>query len=196
MGQSTEQLKRDIENTRGHLGETLEAIGDRVSPARVVERRKNRMMRSITNVRERVMGTASDTGRAIGDTAGGAIDTLTSTPDTVRQQTQGSPLVAGAIAFGVGLLAASIAKPSEIERRAADQLADKVDPLKDELKQAGQELVEHMQEPVREAVAQVKDTAAEGSQVVADATKQVASTSKQAVEEAADTVRSEFTDQA
>jgi hypothetical protein len=194
MGQSTDELKRDIENTRGHLGETLEAIGDRVSPARIVGRRKNRMMNTVRTVRERVMGTASDTGRAIGDTAGGAIETLTSTPDAVRQQTQGSPLVAGAIAFGVGLLAASVAKPSAIERQATDQLLDKVEPLKDELKQAGQEMVEHMQQPVREAVEQVKETASEGSHVVADAAKEVAGTNKQAVADAADTVRSEVTD--
>ena len=194
MGQSTEELKRDIENTRGDLGETLEAIGDRVSPARIMERRKNRMMHTVRNVRERVMGTASDTGHAIGDTAGGAIDALTSTPDTLRQQTQGSPLVAGAIAFGVGVLTASIAKPSAVERQAADQLMDKVDPLKDQLKHAGHEMVEHMQQPVREAVEQVRETAAEGSQVVADAVKEVAGTSKQAVEEAASTVRSEATD--
>jgi hypothetical protein len=196
MGQSTEELRRDIENTRGHLGETLEAIGDRVSPARVVERRKNRMMNTARSVRERVMGTASETGRAIGDTAGGAIDTLTGTPDAIRQQAQGSPLVAGAIAFGVGLLAASVARPSAIERRAADQLIDKVDPLKDELKHAGQEMVEHMQQPVREAVEQVKETASEGSHTVADAAKEVASTSRQAVTDAADTVRSEATERA
>lgn len=196
MGQSTEELKRDIENTRGNLGETLEAIGDRVSPARIVERRKNRMMHTVRRVRDRVMGTASDTGRAIGDTAGGAVDALTSTPDTLRQQTQGSPLVAGSIAFGVGVLAASITKPSEVERQAADQLTDKAAPLKDELKQAGQEMVEHMQQPVREAVENVKESVAEGSQVVADAAKEVAGTSKQAVEGAAGTVRSEVTDQA
>jgi hypothetical protein len=195
MGQSTEELKRDIENTRGHLGETLEAIGDRVSPARMVERRKNRMVHTVRSLRERVMGTASDTGRAMGDTAGGAIDALTGTPDAVRQQTQGSPLVAGAIAFGVGVLAASLAKPSEIERKAADQVMDKVDPIKDELKQAGHEMAEHMQQPVREALEQVKETATESSQVVADAAKEVATTGRQAVEEATDTVRHEVTDQ-
>ena len=31
MGQSPEELKEEIETTRGDLGETLDAIGDRVS---------------------------------------------------------------------------------------------------------------------------------------------------------------------
>ena len=32
MGQSPEELKDNIETTRGELGETLDAIGDRVQP--------------------------------------------------------------------------------------------------------------------------------------------------------------------
>ena len=41
MGQSADELRHDIEATRGQLGETLDAIGDRVSPGRMIERRKN-----------------------------------------------------------------------------------------------------------------------------------------------------------
>jgi hypothetical protein len=43
MGQSAEELRRDIERTREGLGETLDAIGDRVSPGRIMERKKNRV---------------------------------------------------------------------------------------------------------------------------------------------------------
>ena len=195
MGQSTEQLKQDIENTRGHLGKTLEAIGDRVSPARIVERRKNRVIHTVRNIRERVMGPASDAGRVIGDSAGGAVDTLAGAPDNVRSHAQGSPLVAGAIAFGAGVLASSLAKPSGMERQAADRLMDRVEPLKDQLAQVGHEVAEHMQQPLREAAEQVKEAASEGSHVVADAAKEVASTSRQAVEAATDTVRSEVADE-
>ena len=143
MGQSAEQLRREIEDTRGDLGETLDAIGDRLSPGRMMERRKNRMRSGLQTVRERVMGTVSDTGSAgavadtaggVADAAGGAVSTLKETPDTVRQQTQGNPLAAGAIAIGVGVLLASVFPATEKERRAADQLMDKAEPLKDELR--------------------------------------------------------------
>jgi len=40
MAQDTETLRRDIARTRGQLGETLEEIGDRVSPKNVTERAK------------------------------------------------------------------------------------------------------------------------------------------------------------
>ena len=55
MGQSATELKQEIAQTRQNLGETLDAIGDRVSPGRMVERRKNRMARGFQNVRDRVI---------------------------------------------------------------------------------------------------------------------------------------------
>ena len=156
MGQSAEQLRREIEYTRGDLGETLDAIGDRLSPGRMMERRKNRMRSGLQTVRERVMGTVSDTGSSVAgavadtaggvaDAAGGAVSTLKETPDTVRQQTQGNPLAAGAIAMGVGVLLATVFPATEKERRAADQLMDKAEPLTAELKQAGREIAEHIE---------------------------------------------------
>jgi ElaB/YqjD/DUF883 family membrane-anchored ribosome-binding protein len=194
MGQSAEELRREIEDTRHDLGQTLDAIGDRVSPGRIVERRKNRVMTGLHSVRDRVMGTAADTGHAIGETAGGAVDTLKATPDAVVGQTQGNPLAAGAVAFGVGVLLASIFPASAKEKQAAEELMDRVQPLTDELKQAGQEMAEHLKEPAREAVEQVKHVAAEGQQAVTDTVKEVADTSKQSAREATDAVRAEATD--
>ena len=45
MGQSAEELRYEIADTRAELGQTLDAIGDRVSPGRMIERRKNRFVR-------------------------------------------------------------------------------------------------------------------------------------------------------
>ena len=43
MGQGPEELRHDIERRRDDLGETIDAIGDRVSPGRIIERRRNRI---------------------------------------------------------------------------------------------------------------------------------------------------------
>ena len=200
MGQSAEQLRREIEYTRGDLGETLDAIGDRLSPGRMMERRKNRMRSGLQTVRERVMGTVSDTGSAVAETAGGvadaaggAVSTLKETPDTVRQQTQGNPLAAGAIAMGVGVLLASVFPATEKERRAADQLMDKAEPLKDELMETGREMAEHLKEPAREAVDQVKEAASEGTQAVTDTARQATDTTSHDARQAVDSVRNEAT---
>lgn len=202
MGQSAEQLRREIEYTRGDLGETLDAIGDRLSPARMMERRKNRMRSGLQTVRERVMGTVSDTGSAVSgavadtaggvaEAAGGAVSTLKETPDTVRLQTQGNPLAAGAIAMGFGVLLASVFPATEKERRAADQLMDKAEPLKDELMEAGREMAEHLKEPARDAVQQVKDTATEGRQSVTDTAKEAVGTTSETAREGAQQLRNE-----
>jgi len=60
VGQDTEELRREIESTRNDMSGTLDAIGDRVSPGRMMQRRKNRMAATIGSVRDRVMGTAHD----------------------------------------------------------------------------------------------------------------------------------------
>src|SRR4051794_41986204 len=72
VGQSAEELRREIEATRGDLGTTIDAIGDRVSPGRIVERRTNRMRGGIRSVRESVMGRASSATGAVTGTASGA----------------------------------------------------------------------------------------------------------------------------
>jgi ElaB/YqjD/DUF883 family membrane-anchored ribosome-binding protein len=191
MGQSAEELRREIEYTREGLGETLDAIGDRVSPGRIVERRKNKVVNGLSSVRNRVMGTASDAGQSVGDTAGGAVDTIKGAPDAVVQQTQGNPLVAGGIAFGVGVLLASVFPATAKEQQVAGQLKEKAEPLAEDLKQTGQQMAEHMKEPAREAVESVKQAATEGQQAVADTAKQAAESTGQAAREGAETVRSE-----
>jgi ElaB/YqjD/DUF883 family membrane-anchored ribosome-binding protein len=194
MGQSAEELKRDIEYTRADLGQTLDAIGDRVSPGRIVERRKNRVKNGLTSVRERVMGSATDAGHAIGQSAGSTMDTIKGAPETVVQQTQGSPLVAGAVAFGVGMLMASVFPASAKEQELAGELKDKAQPLADELKQSAQEMAEHLKEPAKDAVEGVKQAATEGQQAVTETAKEAAGSAKEAARDGIDTVRSEATD--
>ena len=189
MGQSAEELRREIDVTRGELGETLDAIGDRVSPGRMLERRKNRMARAVHTARVRVMGTAD----AMGDAAGSATETLRNAPDAAREQTQGSPLAAGAVAFGVGVLLASIFPATETEKEAADHLADKVEPLKQEMRAAGQEIAEHLREPAREALDEVKQAAAGSTEALKSTAKDVAAATGDATSEAAAEVRSELT---
>ena len=86
MGQTTEELRQQIADTRGDLTDTLDAIGDRVSPGRVIERRKNRMTAGVRSTLDRLMGTAHD-----------AADAVRDTPGSVGSSTQGAPLVAGGV---------------------------------------------------------------------------------------------------
>jgi len=190
MGQSPEELKQDIESTRADLGETLDAIGDRVSPGRVIERRKNRTRQRLAELRERVMGAASDTVETAKDRLAATADTVREVPQAGRQQTQGRPLVAGALAFGLGFLVAAVLPRTEAEERAAAQLAEKVEPLKQELTAAGQDVAEQLKEPAQQAATQLKESAVSAAHEVADQARdgvdQTASAGRQATEELRD----------
>ena len=148
MGQSAEELRYEIADTRAELGQTLDAIGDRVSPGRMIERRKNRFVVGMRSAKDRIMGTASDAGHAvtdrvqgvgegIADTAGSAVDTVRSAPEAARQQAQGNPMMAGAVAFGVGFLVAAAFPPSRAEEQLAEQAMDKAEPVKQQLHGVG-----------------------------------------------------------
>ena len=129
MGQEPDELRRDIERRRDELGDTIDAIGDRVSPGRIIERRRNRMTDGVRSFRDRVMGTVSAGTDTIGDVAGSVRDHVG--PDAVRQQTAGSPLGAGLVAFGIGFIVAAAFPPTEPEIAAADRATDALEPAKD-----------------------------------------------------------------
>ena len=172
MGHSPEALRDEIAGTRQDMSDTLEAIGDHVSPGRIVERRKNRITNSVHQVRERVMGSATDTASSISDATGSLADSARQTPHAVAQRTQGSPLAMGAVAFGLGFVAPATFPATRPEKEATGELLSKAEPLKDELKSVGQDVVDNLKEPPCEAVETVKDTAVSGAEHIKTSAQQ------------------------
>ena len=157
MGQDVDTLRNDIERRREDLGETLDAIGDRISPGRMMARRRNRMSESMRSLKERVMGTVSSGT----ESATGAMSTIKDSvgPDAVRQQTEGSPLAAGVVAFGLGFITAAIFPPSDAEAQAAAAIKEKAEPLTGELAAAGREVADDLKEHAAEAAQDLKESA-------------------------------------
>jgi Protein of unknown function (DUF3618) len=62
MGQSTEELTSQIEDTRQRMASDLDTLQDRVSPSAIVARRKQAAYGRVASVKDRVMGSA-DTAR-------------------------------------------------------------------------------------------------------------------------------------
>jgi len=193
MGESADELRRDIEETRGGLTDTLDAIGDRVSPGRVIERRKNRMVQGVQSVRDRVMGSALDARDSVAGGTSTAVDTMKEAPELVRHQTQGSPLAAGAIAFGIGFLAAAILPSTKPEQRAAEGLIDKAEPFKDELASTGREVAEGVKGAAHDAVEEIKTTAAEGTQAVTDTARDGVDATRATTQDAASSLKDQAT---
>ncbi len=172
MGQSAEELRREIERTRGEMSENLEAIGDRVSPGRIVERRKNRMVNFIGDSRDRVFGRVDDvrsgaSDRAEGareraqDAMGTARETMRDAPERVASGAAANPLIAGGVAFGLGFLAAVVFPGTQKEAEAVQRVSEAAQPLKEEATQAAREVASSVQEAGKQAATELKDSAQE-----------------------------------
>lgn len=175
MGEDTEEMRRAVESTRADMSQTLDAIGDRVSPGRMVERSKNRFTSTVENARDRVMGSAHSARSQITDTTGDATDAVKHAPEAVAQRTAGAPMVAGAIAFGIGFLIAAAFPPSATEEAASGKVMDALQPIKDDIVESAQQVAQNVKEPAKESLDSLKSTATESARSVASSAKEATS---------------------
>jgi len=176
MGQEPAELRADIERRRDDLGDTIDAIGDRVSPGRIIERRRNRMADNVRSLRERVMGSMSDGSQKVEGAAGSVRDHLS--PDAVKQQTAGSPLGAGLVAFGLVFLVAVAIPPSEPEVDAAQKAQQRLEPAKEALMESGRNVAADVKEEAAGRAQVVKEHASDAASTVADSAKDQAAATK------------------
>src|SRR5918997_802868 len=123
-------IRRQIEDTRRELSYDVDALNEKVNPARVMDRRGDAPQGGGTPGKGKGMGTASPTPTPAPDPAVGAVQQA---PDTIVRQTQGNPLAAGMIAFGVGWLVSILLPASEKEKQLAQQAESAVKEHKDAL---------------------------------------------------------------
>ncbi|GGP71013.1 DUF3618 domain-containing protein [Saccharothrix coeruleofusca] len=189
MGPTPDQIKRDIDRTRAELVADANRLVDHTSPKRIAQRRVRGVRDGLTTLKERVMGTASDTtstlhGHAHGakstvaEKAGQAAEAVQAMPQQAVRQTQGNPLAAGLIAFGGGLLAATLLPRTRTEEQAVQQLGERasgvVEPVKEALSESAQHLREDAMSTVGEAAAEVKQTASDAARTTAEHAKESA----------------------
>jgi ElaB/YqjD/DUF883 family membrane-anchored ribosome-binding protein len=176
MGQSTEELTRQIAGTREDLAGNLDALGDRVSPHAIIERRKSAARQKMHRARSRVMGTVQSAQQSDTDTAGSVTDTVSSTAQgamqTAEEQFEGAPLAAGLVAFGAGMLVSALMPASDFEAQAARQVVDvakeKGQPALEEMKQSAREVGDNLKESATEATQQITHSAAESAENLKD----------------------------
>ncbi|MCP2638030.1 DUF3618 domain-containing protein [Microbacterium sp. HD4P20] len=156
---NTEQLRAEIEVTRDELGRDVDALADKVTPGKVMERQKTRLRRAIDGVKTRVMGMAEDVGDSVTSATDSAAHGIGELPQTAARKVQGAPLAVGLVALGLGWLAASMAPPTDAERRIARSLRDAAQPLVDSAAEGAKELASQLEQPARDAVEQVKASA-------------------------------------
>ena len=225
MGQTPDELRDEIESAREDLGQTLGAIGDKVSPKQMARRRMERAKTGMSDLRNRVMGSAEEfsdsassavgsvgesgreavaaAGHSIAQTGEAAGTAIAQAPQRVGERTQGNPLAAGLVAFGLGALAASLIPLSRMESDQKRLLQQQVvDPLSDQLGSVKQDVVADLRDSAREGSGAIADTARTAAQTVgeeaqagaahvADEAQSAAATVKEDVAESAETVKTE-----
>ena len=163
-----DQIRAQIEQTRGNLSEDVNALADQVNPKNVVRRKTQKVTGVLGAAKDSVMGSASDAQTGAGHTLSAVGDAATDAPTQVARRTQGNPLAAGLIAFGAGMLLAALLPASDREREVAATVKDKAEPLTDEVKDAAQQAGQHLKQPAQDAMDSIKDSATDAAATVKD----------------------------
>jgi ElaB/YqjD/DUF883 family membrane-anchored ribosome-binding protein len=182
---TTEELRRDIAARRDDLGRDLDAIGDRLSPGRMVERTRGRARYRVTTMRERVMGRARGTGSRVGDQGRDTATAVKEAPGqalhAVEDRVEGSPLAAGFVALGIGFLAGSVLPGT----RSEADLASRIEPG---LEEATRTVAAGAKEAASQVADVARDQATDLKDQATDAAHQVSTTAQDHAKAAADEV--------
>ncbi|MEP6598982.1 MAG: DUF3618 domain-containing protein [Actinomycetota bacterium] len=197
---SPQEIQRNIERTRASLSADVDRLSEKVSPSKAVGRRVDRIKGAAVSVKERVMGSSNNGGglRGAGDSVSSGAssakeavssaastvgDAATAAPQAVRRQTQGNPLAAGVVAFGVGWLASSLVPASQREQDVARLAEDKAGDLVEPIKESAQEVASNLQQPLQDSAQQIKSVATDAATETADHAKSVAADVKEPLQQ-------------
>jgi len=217
---SAEELRAQIERQRSELGRDLEAFGDKVSPGRMVERKRAAVRESARGFKDRIMGVADSATSKVGGAAGSAGSSVTGAagsvgstvsgaagsvvgavgsvgesighaPAATMQAAQGNPLAVGLVAFGAGAVLAALLPTSEKERRViTEQAQPALQKAAEEVGTVAQQAVEDLKPAAQEAAEAVKSTAQEAADSVKQQAQGAAEEAKGAAQGATEQVKS------
>ena len=166
-------IRAEIERTRSNLSTDVDTLAAKVDPRIAARKTTDKLKDRANSAKEAVMGSASSTKSSLmGSSSGtsssgggttsavsGKLSDATSSvqggvsslqgkasqaPSAAIQRTQGNPLAAGLVAFGLGWLFSSVAPATKVEERAAEQLADQAQQLKEPVTQHAKSLAQEV----------------------------------------------------
>jgi hypothetical protein len=210
-----DEIRADIERTRAALSNDVDELADAVKPQNVARRQVDKVKDAAVGLKDRVMGSDDDdsystkdavtdkayqakdavadkayqTRQTVSDKASEAGYAVRQAPETVKRKTQGNPLAAGVIAFGLGMLVSSLIPSTEKEREAVSTLQDNLGPVKEKASELARDVTDNLRQPAQEAAQSVKDTAQEGVQNVKQEGQSAATDVKGQVSDSKDTVQ-------
>jgi hypothetical protein len=162
MGQDPDLIRRDIEQTRERMGDTVDALGYK---ADVKSRAKESVTGKVDTVKEKLVGAK--------ETVVGAKDSAMEGTPSTEDVKQGAQRAAGVaqenplgLAIGslaIGFLAGMLIPSTRVEDEKIGPVADQV---MDRVKETGQEALERGKQVAGDAAQAAKDSAQEQTQDV------------------------------
>jgi gas vesicle protein len=189
MTDSPEEIRARIEATRTELGGDVDALADKVTPSKIVGRQTDKVKGAVGSVKDRVFGVADDVKSSVSDHGGNASGAVSDAASTAKAKAEGNPLAVGLIAFGVGLLAASLIPASTKEKEVASNIKEQAQPLVDQVTDAAKEVGQNLKEPAQDAAAAVKDAATGAVDNVKSEASSAAGEVKDQAQQSKDTVQ-------
>lgn len=177
-------LRRDMDDSRRRISETVTQIEDRVRPGNVVARRRERIRRRLTDWKDTVFGNdepdyprySVDGGTSaspattryddeqddgmlerVRERSTDGMHAVREAPRAARRRTQGNPLAAGAVALGAGWLLGSVLPDSRRERELAARAEPAIGRAAAELRDEASDVARSVQGEARQAAEHVKE---------------------------------------
>ena len=196
MTSDPDQIREQIEETRASLSEDVNTLADTVNPAHVARRKAASAGAAVRGVKDKIMGTASQSvssttatagekASAVQEKASVAQDTISAAPAQLRRQAAGNPLAVGLIAVGAGWLVGSLLPASSVEERAAAKIKEAATPA---VTGAVKDAAANLQDSAKQAAESVKDAASDAAVTVKSETASSAQDLKDQAQAARDTV--------
>ena len=176
MGQSPEDIRNEIEDTRSRMGETVEALGYKADV-------KSRAKDSIGNAKDRIVGSVGGAKdkmtTSIAGTTDSAVSGLQDKTPSAQDVKDGAKRAAGLAqenpmglavgAIAVGFLAGLVVPATRKENETIGPLADQV---KEKVKETGQEAMDHGKQVLQETAQDAQEVAKTAAESVKERTQQ------------------------
>jgi len=191
------EIRAQIEATRAGLSQDVNELGDKVNPANIVQRQRDKVVEtvkgSVRGVKDHIMGSADEVKSSTGTAVSSVQDAVAGAPGKVARQAKGNPMAAGLIAFGAGVLLSALIPASKKEAQAAAALKEQAQPLLGQLTSTVKEAAGHLQEPAQQALESVKSAATDAVSAVKDEGASAAGDVKAQAQDAKDAVQDKAT---
>ena len=153
MGKDPSEIREEIEQTRGDMGDTVEALGQKADV-------KTRVKESVADKRDQVKERITGAGSRVGDATPDAGEVKQGAKRAVGVA-QENPIGLAIGSVAVGFVAGMLVPTTRVED---DKLGPVADQVKERVKETGQEALERGKEVAQDAAESAKETAQESGE--------------------------------